>query len=532
MDKIQGGLSSPGMKESLDLLFIHVPKFFNFYRPFGEYMTVNLLPMGTFPLADLASQKGYKTKILHLGLEWIERKVSSPTVYMKDKEVKVAAIPLHFHQQSYDVMRITEEMKRERKETFILLGGSTASLFHREILSSFPQIDAIIRGDAEVPLMELLKALKTKRGLDAIPNLTWRKDGEIRENPLTYVASEEDLDRSSYTPLSLLHNKETYIHYMGMPFVWARRLSKEENKKYFHLGLPIFPLNVGRGCLGNCTWCGGGAEAQQVVNGRRGVVFRSPERVAQTMAEAMELGYEMFNIAFDPGKEGEKYYLNLFPFLRKKGIRPRVYFESFSLPSENFLKEFAQTFHLDSSIIALSPESGEERVRHRNKTFTYSNEELMRAISLAEEMGIRIDLFFAIGIPGERRSDLPKSVALRKEVKRRFKNIGRIWSSPISLEPASPWHLHPEEFGIVSMTHTFSDFYHRSSPGSGGIGYTLPDYMGDGKKLSDQQFETILREVKCKDFCSLHPNPLKASNPFWGRLFCRYMSWRLKGDRD
>jgi collagenase-like PrtC family protease len=31
-------------------------------------MTVNLIPMGTLALADLASQKGFKTKILHLKL--------------------------------------------------------------------------------------------------------------------------------------------------------------------------------------------------------------------------------------------------------------------------------------------------------------------------------------------------------------------------------------------------------------------------------------------------------------------------------
>lgn len=519
------------MKESLDLLIVHVPKFSSFYRPFGEYMTVNFLPMGTLALADLAAQKGYKTRILHLGLEWIEHRVSSPLAFMKDKEVKAVAIPLHFHQQSYDVMRIAKEIKRERPDTFILSGGFTASFFHREILSSFSQIDAIIRGDAEVPLIELLKALKEKRSLEAIPNLTWRRDGEIRENPLTYVASEDDLDRSSDINLSWLHNKETYIHSIGMPFVWAKGLSKEENRKYFHLGFPILPLNVGRGCLGNCTWCGGGAEAQQMINGRRGVVFRSPEGVAKTMAEAMALGYKMFNIAFDPGKEGERYYLELFPLLRKSAIRPRVYFESFSLPSENFLKEFADTFNLDGSIIALSPESGEEKVRHRNKTFTYTNEALLRTISLAEKMGVRIDIFFAMGIPGERCSDLSKSAALSKEIKRRFKNIGRIWSSPISLEPASPWHLHPEEFGIVSLKHSFSDFYHRSSPEGGGIGYYIPDYRGDGKELDEQGFEMLLKEAKCQDFCSLHPNPVKASRPFWGRLFCRYMSWRVRGNR-
>ncbi len=519
------------MTESLDLLFIHVPKFSNFYRPFGEYMTVNLLPMGTLSLADLGAQKGYKTRILHLGLEWIEKKVSSPLVYLKDKEIGVVAIPLHFHPQSYEVMRIAKEIKEKRPDITILSGGYTASLFHQEIMTSSPQIDAVIRGDAETPLIELMNAVKEGREWENIPNLTWRKDGEIRENPLSYVASEDDLGRSSYTNLSLLHDKETYIHYIGMPFIWAKGLSKERNRRYFHLGPPLFPLNIGRGCFGNCTWCGGGAEAQQRVNRRKGVVFRSPEAVANTVAEALELGYEMFNMAFDPGKEGERYYLELFPLLRRKKLRAKVYFESFSLPSERFFREFADTFTLDGSMIALSPESGDESVRHRNKTFTYSNEELMKAISLAERFRIRTDLFFAMGIPGERYSDLFKTSALRREIKRRFKNIGRIWSAPISLEPASPWHLHPEEFGIVSTKQTFADFYQSNSPGRGGLGYSIPDYMGDGKELSPQDFEKILRETKCRDFCSFHPNPVKASDPFWGRLFCRYMSWRSRGGR-
>lgn len=520
------------MTESLDLLFIHTPKFSNFYRPYGEYMTVNLLPMGTLSLADLASQRGYKTKILHLGLEWIEKKVSSPLAYMKDKEIRVVAIPLHFHHQSYDVMRIAKEIKAERPEMRLMLGGYTASFFHREILTSFPQIDAVARGDAEAPVTELMRAVKEKRGWEGIPNLTWRKDGEIRENPLSYVASEEDLDQSSYANLSLLHDKETYIHYIGMPFFWAKALSKEKNRRHFHLGPPLFPLNIGRGCFGNCSWCGGGAEAQKVVNGRRGVVFRSPKAVVNTMAEALELGYEMFNIAFDPGKEGEKYYLELFPLLRKKKMHTRVYFESFSLPSERFLREFADTFILDGSMIALSPESGDEMVRHRNKTFTYSNEELMEAISVAEKFRIRTDVFFAMGIPGERYSDLSKTAALKREIKRKFKNIGRIWSAPISLEPASPWHLHPGELGIVSTKQTFADFYQKSSPEGGGLGYSIPDYMGDGKELNEQRFEMILRETKCRDFCSLHPNPTKSSDPFWGRLFCHYMSWRSRGARD
>jgi len=518
------------MGNTLDLLFIHVPKFSSYYRPYGRYITVNFIPMGMLALADLASQAGYRTEVLHLGLEWIEQGSFSPLPYMKGKNVKVVAIPLHFHPQSFDVMKIASEIKGEYKDVFIFSGGYTASFFHKEILSSFPQIDAVIRGDAEIPLMAIMRAFKEKKGLEEVPNLTWRENGEIRINPLTYVASEKDLDRSSYTNLSLLKDKETYIQHMGMPFVWAKGLSKQENRKYFHLGHPILPLNIGRGCTGNCTWCGGGSESQQIINGRKKVAFRSPEAVMNSMAEAMEIGYEMFNIAFDPGKEGEKYYGGLFPLLRKNHLRTRVYFESFSLPTETFLEEFARTFILDGSILALSPESGDESVRHRNKTFSYSNNELMKAISAAERLGIRVDLFFSMGVPGERYNDLPKTVSLQRELKRRFKNLGRIWSSPISLEPGSPWHLHPEGFGIVSTKKSFLDFYQGSSPEGGRLGYYIPNYQDDRKELDEKGFEAVLRAAKCREFCSLHPNPTKASHPFWGRLFCRYMSWRLKGD--
>jgi hypothetical protein len=215
--------------------------------------------------------------------------------------------------------------------------------------------------------------------------------------------------------------------------------------------------------------------------------------------------------------------------VRKRGIRMKCYFESFSLPSEHFLKEFHKTFNGEGTVIALSPECGDEGVRHRNKTFSYSNEELLAAISLAEELGIKLDIFFAMGIPGEQYGDLARTAALRREMQRRFKNIGRVWTSPIGLEPASPWHLHPEEFGISGTRNSFADFYQASAPGAGGWGYHIPQYRGNGKALSACEFEQLLRKAKCRDHCSLHPNPAKASTPFLGRLYCRYMSWRLRG---
>jgi radical SAM superfamily enzyme YgiQ (UPF0313 family) len=517
------------MRDRIDILFIHVPKYSSFYKPFGDYMTINLLPMGTLALADRAARKGYKTEVIHLGVEWIHGRGFSPMGYLGGKEVRVAALPLHWHQQSYDVLKAAEEIGRERPETFIVLGGYTASLFHKDILTGYPFVDAVIRGDAEVPLMSLIKAVEEGSGKEGIPNLTWRRGKEIKENAVTYVSSEADLDQSSYSNLGLLRGAPTYVRYMGIPFVWAKGLSKEENRKRFHLGHPVFSLNAGRGCTGNCTWCGGGARAQRVVNGRIGVVFRSPDKVADTAAEAAAAGYEMIHLAFDPGKEGMPYYLELFPLLRKRGVRARCYFESFSLPSRAFLAAFAETFVRDGSVVALSPESGDERIRDRNKSFSFSNHQLMETISTAEGLGIRVDVFFAMGIPGERYEDLGKTISLRREIKRRFSNIGRSWSSPISLEPGSPWHLEPEAFGIVSSRSAFDDFYRASSPVGGGLGYHIPDYLGDGRELGGEDFENLLKKAKCRDHCSLHPDPTMSSRPFWGRMYCRYLNWRVGG---
>ena len=264
------------MSDPVDLLFIHVPRFSSYYRPYGEYMTVNLIPMGTFALADLAVRQGYRAEILHLGLEWIEKEKFSPLSYLGEKNVLVVAISLNWHQQSYDVMKVAEEIKREKPGIYLVLGGCTASVFHKEILAAFPQIDAVIRGDAEVPLMALMTAVTQGKDLQKIPNLSWRAGEEIRKNPLSYVASGDDMENFSYANLDLLRGKETYIRYMGLPFVWSKGLSKEKNRKYFHLGHPVFFLNIGRGCLGNCTWCGGGEKAQHMINGRSGVVSGAP----------------------------------------------------------------------------------------------------------------------------------------------------------------------------------------------------------------------------------------------------------------
>ena len=52
-----------------DILFLHVPKFKNYYKPYGNFMFILYMPIGLLGLADYIVKKGYKTIIIHLGVE-------------------------------------------------------------------------------------------------------------------------------------------------------------------------------------------------------------------------------------------------------------------------------------------------------------------------------------------------------------------------------------------------------------------------------------------------------------------------------
>src|SRR4030042_3154754 len=167
----------------MDCLFVHVPKFKNYYRPIGEYACSNSLPMGVLALADLLACEGYDTEVLHLGVEWIEDKGFSLIDYIAQKRPRVVALSLHWHPQSYDVLEQARMIKEAFPEIFIILGGLTASFYHREIMERFPWVDAIIRGEGEGPLLQLMEGLIKGGRLETIPNLTWRQGDKVCEKP-------------------------------------------------------------------------------------------------------------------------------------------------------------------------------------------------------------------------------------------------------------------------------------------------------------------------------------------------------------
>lgn len=522
----------------IDFLFVHVPKKSSYYKPLNDFMNITFMPMGLFALSDLLNREGFSSQIIHLGVEWIEDRSFSIIEWLKDKKVKVIGMPIHWHYQSYDTIEVAKKIKEAYPDIFIVLGGYTASFFAAEILDKFSCIDAVIRGDGEQPVLNLMQAIEHgNKSLGSVSNLTWRTNGKILENPLSYVANKEDLDQLNFTNLKLLQNYSTYVKSFSFPLAWMKNIPAEKNIKHHSIGTSLFPLAIGRGCPVNCSFCGGSHMAQGIISGRKKLAFRSPEKVVESMQEAKSYGYQTMSVCFDPTPKDDRYFIDLFSQIRKKDLGLDWYFECWALPTPRFMEAFKETFPGKYSILALSAESASERVRKLNKGFFYTNKEMFEALDFMRARQIHTDIFFTVGIPFEKAEEALQTKKMMRTISHRYKDILKrmmVWT--VQMEPAAPQFINPETYEIVSDRKSFMDFYlaheGNASDTYSALGYYNSSFFNQGHRDgSAHEFSEEMQKFKCKHFCFLHPDASKYNTPLKGRMYCKYRSiyWRLKG---
>ncbi len=408
------------------------------------------MPLGTLALADLLNRHGYPSAVYHTGIEQIQDRGFRVEDIFKVYEPKVVGIDLHWFVHSYDAIRIAE-IAKENSNAHVVLGGFTASFFAGEILNRFECVDTIIRGDAEKPLLELMKHLKDRR-FSEVSNLIYRENGVIKRSRRKFIAGEDNLRDLDYTNLELLHNHERYCRLISQsgdldPAPWRVGVKR-------HTWLPL-----GRGCSVDCSYCGGGRRAQQLITGRPEPIFHPREQVLETLSRFEELGIDSVYMDFDPFPE-RRYYHELFEMIRREGVDMSAQFLLWSLSDKGFIRDFGRTFNPLYSTLTVSPEAGSEEVRMRNKGFKYSNDELFRWLRGAEEEAVLVEAYFATGLSWETPEKFEETIKLAEAMVKGHP-LASITCNPLVLEPASPRHLRPKGFGVRVRFRNFYDYYER-----------------------------------------------------------------------
>lgn len=408
-----------------------------------------LMPMGLVALANRMHEHGVDVEVLHLDIE-----ISlDPDMDLRLGDLDAVGLSLHWANQSRVVMDTAAMIRDAYPNAFIFLGGYTSSFFHEEILAEHPQIDAVIRGDAEDPILQLCDALSSSAGpkrdvqLAAVQNLTWRRmDGAVAVNPISFVATAENIGQLDFADMSRVRN---WRHYRDRCRFWTRSPEIRER--------PLFLLEVGRGCRYLCTFCGGNARAQKIISNRHGQVTRSVSSAMETVREAVSNGFGTIYTCFE-SDASDPWYLDLFERIRLEGLGISFVYGSWSLPSEAIID--AATAACDHVLFELSPETADEELRFRNKDrrLFYSNAELEERVRyMGTKPTCRAQLYFGYPVPFDNLDAVRRTIAYIRALVARFPHIEPAYTF-FSTDPGSLLFLDPDRYDVAMRVRSFADY--------------------------------------------------------------------------
>jgi len=480
----------------MDLLLLHVPKFNNYYKPIGSFSFIELPPIGLLGLAHFISTHQCSTKVIHLG---VERQLAGSIDMEKiiaDHQPAIIGLDLHWHFQSFDVIEIARTIKSIHPEIAVVAGGFTASFFAEEILRDFNCIDFLIRGDAEIPLLELIKHHRSDRLYDEVPNLAFRQDGgSVKINPIAYTADREMLDSIRYTDFSLMKDYPTFVSSFSR-YMSLNGVSQASQRMLFRWKR-AYPLMLGRGCIYKCSFCGGSSPAQKVINNRTGVCYRSVEKVLESLEDLHRYGFEFAHVPFDPmpAHQADDFYIPFLEGIVQRRIPLPLELERYSPPSRPFVQAFRRIPASGESFVTLSLHTPIEELRRKNNLHRYSNAELETCLAMMEQEGVNSVVFFTCGLPFETPEDSQEMAEYQTYLRQKFSRV-RCKSSMIEIEPCSELSQHPHHYQLVPHRTTFADYYrYHSSPSRNHfleLGYDHPGWP------DHQEFSRFF----CNHFCS------------------------------
>lgn len=285
--------------------------------------------------------------------------------------------------------RIAQKVKDRNPELATVFGNYYATFNDERILTTYPQVDIIVRGEGEETTRELVKTLEEGSSLKKVLGITYRRDNKIYRTPDRPLL--KDIDELLIPDRDLLNVEyhSTLVGAIGAPKKFTTLLSS-------------------RGCPYRCRFCG----CQNIVHG----TWR-PRSVENTLEELQLLtseGYKQFLFVDDSFTINQKRIIELSHEIKKEKLdiewicEGRVNHASYEL-----MRSMTKA---GCKIIYFGIESATQRVLdYYNKQITPQQSE--NATKTARRAGIDIIVgSFIVGAPNETTEEIEKTLKFAQEI--------------------------------------------------------------------------------------------------------------------
>lgn len=272
-------------------------------------------------------------------------------------------------------LRIAKLVKEGRPDCTVVLGGPQASVVDLQTLAAFPFIDFVLRGEADLSLLELLDELAGQRRFERVNGLTYRSPfGPTRNGSPPVI---KDLDA---LPLPAFHLTDELLN------------------------ATCAPLEIGRGCPYACTFCSTNDFF------RRKFRLKSPQRVLEQMRMiAASYGITSFELTHDMFTVDRKRVVGFCEHMIHSGER---FWWSVSARTDSVDEELLEMMdRAGCTGIFFGVETGSQRLqRVIDKDLDVARAK--EAVDIAERIGIPTVVSLITGFPEETWDDLRDTVRM------------------------------------------------------------------------------------------------------------------------
>jgi len=282
-------------------------------------------------------------------------------------------------------LAMAREIKLQNKNIVIVMGGVHIS-GDPEFSLQHDEVDYIVVGEGEYPLVDLLDALENDLSTETISNIGQRKGDDLIIQPVRPFI--KDLDELPYPALELLP------------------LDLYQDAELFEG--PYMGLMTSRGCAWNCIFC-----ASNTIWKRR-VRFHSAERVVSELKRAVDVfGIREFYLYDDNFTVNKKRTLAVCEGIIREQLNIRFFT---ALRADTTDREVATALKNAGCFISwLGVESGDDEILEViGKGVT--KERIIAAADVLQEVGLPFFASYIFGHPGETPETIERTMELARRV--------------------------------------------------------------------------------------------------------------------
>jgi len=327
-------------------------------------------PYSILFIADYLLKRNVDVKIFDLRFDRLSQVFDA----ISNNEPEFVGISVMTGPQIYYALKICEAIKKEFNKIKIVWGGIHSTILPTQTLQN-KFIDFVIRGEGEKAYHELVSG----KNINQIKGLSLKKGKKIFHNPNYNLLTSSEINKLSI-PWTLINPK-----------------------RYIRNG--NFNIITSRGCPFKCAFC---------YNTLFNNVWRgwTAEKCIQELDKCLDFGAKKITFYDDYFFANSKRIKILFDYFKEQDIRwkaeLRVNRLDYSLAEEAKSHGCVQMY--------FGAESGSQRVLNiLNKNI--SIKDIIQSAKITRDTDISADYSWMIGIPGETKTDVKKTITLIKKIK-------------------------------------------------------------------------------------------------------------------